>query len=104
MALALLELSDLTEPQRVKIDLPTAHLGDRLRLNFTLERRHAGRTEVLAVTGEFKVISVVIDTTLGRTCQIVQVASTGKAPAWLAIKNRKPIRLPPARAPKMIVT
>lgn len=100
----LLELSDLTEPPKVKIDLPPMRVGDRLRLRFTLQRRHLGRHEVLEVQGEFKVVSHIVDTTKSSTCQIVQVASMGKSPAWRAVKAPPARKLAPARSPRTTVT
>jgi hypothetical protein len=68
-----------------------------------LERQHLGRHEVLDVTGEHRVVSMVLDAARGRSCQIVQVTSTGKVPSWRAVKKTKPRRLAPARSPKTIV-
>lgn len=104
MGLSILELSDLAEPVRVKIDLPPVRIGDRVSLQFSLRRKHLGRHEVLDVQGEYKVTSHVVDTTKPATCQIVQVASLGKAPSWRAVKARQPPKIAPARSPRTIVT
>jgi hypothetical protein len=105
MPLAILELVDLSNPPQVKIDIPLVRLGDTIRLAFSLKREHLGRTEVLSVSGEYKVMHMVLDTTRGSTCQIVQVASTGKAPAWVAVKSSKPEpkTLAPARFKRTLI-
>jgi hypothetical protein len=102
MALAVLEFSDLSEPQRVKIDLPTVHLGDRIRLAFTLRRKRQGRDEMLSISGEYKVMNVLLEAR-SHPHQIIQVASTGVSPAWKAIKSTKAKRLAPAKSVKTIV-
>ena len=103
MALTFLELVDLPGAPRVRIDLPPLHQGNLVLLHFRLERQHLGRNEVLDVTGEHRVTSVLLDASRGRPCPIVQVASTGKAPAWRAVKRPKPKRLAPARSPRTVV-
>ena len=103
MALTFLELADVPDAQRVRIDLPALRQGDRVLLRFRLERQHLGRHEVLDVTGEHRVMSLLIDASQGNPCQIVQVASTGKAPFWRAVKRPKPRRLAPARSPRTVV-
>jgi len=103
MALTFLELVDVPDAPRVQIDLPTMHTGNLVLLRFNVERKHLGRYEVLEVTGEHRVTSVLLDARSGRPCQIVQVASTGKAPFWRAVKRPKPRRLAPARSPRTVV-
>lgn len=105
MPLAILDLVDLSDPPQVKIDIPLVRLGDTVRLAFSLKRQHLGRSEVLAVSGEYKVMHVVLDTTRGSPCQIVQVASTGKSPSWVAVKSSKPEpkTLAPARFKRTLV-
>jgi hypothetical protein len=77
----------------VRIELPLVRLGDRLELRFNLQRRNAGRTEELRVAGEFRVTSLVLDTTRG-VRQLIQVSATGVAPGWRPIKNPPPSRFP----------
>jgi hypothetical protein len=103
MALTFLELADVPDAQRVRIDLPALRQGDRVLLRFRLERQHLGRHEVLDVTGEHRVMSLLIDASQGNPCQIVQVSSTGKAPSWRAIRRVKPRRLAPARSPRTVI-
>ena len=103
MALTFLELVDLPGAPRVRIDLPPLHQGNLVLLQFRVERQHLGRNEVLEVTGEHRVTSVLLDASRGRPCPIVQVASTGKAPAWRAVKRPKPKRLAAARSPRTLI-
>lgn len=77
----------------MRIELPLVRLGDRLELRFNLQRRNAGRTEELRVAGEFRVTSLVLDTTRG-VRQLIQVSATGVAPGWRPIKNPPPSRFP----------
>jgi len=101
--LSVLELTDLDGPPKAKIDLPLVRLGDRLHFDFKLRRVHGGRTEVLAVSGEYKVIEFFTDATNGAR-QVVRVAATGKAPTWQAVKKDRPRQLAPARSPKVTLT
>lgn len=97
------DLADLPGPPRVQMELPILHPGQIVILQFTLERQHLGRNEVLEVSGEHRVMKQILDARAAGPCQIVQVASTGKAPAWRAIKKPRPRRLAPARSPRTIV-
>ena len=103
MALIFLELIDLPSAPRVQMDLPMLHQGNLVILRFRVERQYLGRNEVLDVTGEHRVVSVLLDASKGRPCQIVQVASTGKAPSWRAVKRPKPKRLALARSPRTAI-
>lgn len=98
---SLLILSDLDAP-RVKLTLPPLRQGDRVQLGFKLSRVKNGRPEVLDVQGEFRVVSVL----LVALRQEVTVESTGKSPAWRAVKKRAtPSRkVGPTRFPRTIVT
>jgi hypothetical protein len=98
---AIVELTDLTDPQRVKMDLPPVRLGDRVKLGFTLHRQHQGRSEILEVHGEFKVTAFLYDQPAGHP--IVQVLSTGLSPAWRAVKKQPKKKLGPARYPRAII-
>lgn len=94
-------LSDIEAP-RVKLALPPLRQGDKLRLSFKLDRVKNGRSEVLEVQGEFRVTQVV----LVESRQEVTVESTGKSPAWRAVKRRHtPARkVGPTRFPRTVVT
>jgi len=94
MTPAFLTLSDVLGEPKVRMDLPLLRLGDRLELRFNLQRRNSGRTEELCVSGEYKVISLVVDTTRGAPRQLVHVSATGVAPGWRSIKNPPPSRFP----------
>jgi hypothetical protein len=93
MPSAFLTFSDVAGEPKVRIELPLVRLGDRLELRFNLQRRNAGRTEELRVAGEFRVTSLVLDTTRG-VRQLIQVSATGVAPGWRPIKNPPPSRFP----------
>jgi hypothetical protein len=99
----ILEISDVVNKPRVKMDLPSPmRLGDKLRLRFRLSRQNGGRYEILDVVGEFQVRSVSFDTSGGRVRQNLSVESTGVAPSWKAVKKESvppPRKLGPAKAP-----
>jgi hypothetical protein len=101
----LLELSDVPNKPRVKMDLPTLRVGERLRLAFTLKRQHGGRSEVLEVTGEFRIVTASTDASSGQARQLLAVEAIGKAPSWRAVrKSAEPARRPPpARFPRTVV-
>lgn len=87
----ILVMTDLSDPApRARVDLPVVHSGQKLQLRFRLERQHLGRFEILEVTGEYRVMGQTIEALGDGPCQIVQVQSTGKAPAWQAVKKPKP--------------
>lgn len=100
---SIVELTDVPGCSRVKMDLPVPlRLGDRITLAFQLRRNLGGRSEVLDVTGEFRVTSVAFDTSNGPARQILKVDSLGKAPTWRAVKKQPagtkkigPTRFPP---------
>lgn len=94
MPSAFLTFSDVAGEPEVRMELPLVRLGDKLELRFSLQRRNAGRTEELRVAGEFKVTSLVLDTTHGGVRQVIQVSATGVAPGWRPIKNPPPSRFP----------
>lgn len=101
----ILELTDVPNRPRVRKDLPgPLRIGDRVRLAFRLARMNGGRSELLEVKGDFKVISVSFDgTDLPR--QILQVESIGKTPSWQAVKKTRLSRqkLSPACSPRTTV-
>lgn len=101
MPLHVLELADLTDPPKVKIDLPLVRVGDRLRLGFTLKRRNGGRHEHLKVSGYFRVVECVFDSSRPVPCSIAKIEAVGKAPVWQAVKapraRRKPVPAQGAR-------
>lgn len=98
---SLLNLSDVEAP-RVKLALPPLRQGDHVQLAFRLTRVKNGRPEVLEVTGEFRVTQVV----LVELRQEVTVESTGKTPAWRAVKKKSvpPRKVGPTRFPRTVVS
>ena len=86
----------------VKLALPLVKQGDKLKLSFVLSRQNNGRTEVLDVKGEYRVVSVLL---LAEGRQEVGIESTGKAPSWRSVKRRVPLvrKLSPARFPATLV-
>jgi len=99
---SLLVLSDLDAP-RIKLSLPSVRQGDRIQLKFKLDRVKNGRTEVLLVQGEFRVVSVSV---LADLRQEVTVEATGISPSWRAVKKKHtPTRkVGPTRFPKTVVS
>ena len=86
---ALVEISDVADKPLVKMDLPsTLRLGDRLKLRFKLQRQHGGRSEVLEVSGDYRVSNVWVDTSEGSGRQHLSVEAVGKAASWVAVKKR----------------
>ena len=99
----LLSLVDVPNAPRVKLDLPVPlRVGDRIRLSFRLKRQNQGRSEVLAVTGEYRVSSVL----LTPENQHLSVESVGAVPIWRAVKKELPFqrRVPPARFPSTLLS
>ena len=101
-----IELTDVSDSPKAKMLLPaTLRVGDKLQLDFKLSRQHGGRHEVLEVSGEYRVSKAFTDATEVPPRPCIQVESTGKSPAWRAIK--KPYsgvrKLPPARSPRTLV-
>lgn len=93
---SLLELSDVPGCPKVRTALPgPLRAGDRVRLTFRLKRQNGPRSEVLDVSGEFRVGNVV----LSADSQHLSVESVGKAPAWKAVRREAQHErvLPPAR-------
>ena len=81
---------------KAKLMLPVPlRVGDKINLLFRLQRQHNGRSEVLDVTGDFRVSSVQHTA----THQLLQVESLGKAPAWRAVKKQAARQLGPATFP-----
>ena len=96
----LVELSDVDGKPQAKMDLPSPlRIGDRLKLRFKLQRMNGGRSEVLEVSGEFRVASVSFDE---GSRQVLSVEATKKAPSWVAVKRRAeaPRKLAPAVSPR----
>ncbi len=75
----------ILETPWVKIDLPPCRQGDRIRLDFKLERMKGGRYEILVVQGAFRVSAVLI---LEDGRQRLDVESLGKDPVWRAVKKK----------------
>jgi hypothetical protein len=99
---SIVELSSIPGQPRVKLVLPIPlRLGDKLKLSFKLKRQNGGRLEVLDVQGEFRVMS----STQSVEHQYLSVESTGKEPAWRAVRRGSlPERkVPPAIFPRTIV-
>lgn len=93
--LTIIELSDVAGLPRVKMTLPVPmRQGDHVRLKFQLQRKNGGRNEVLSVSGDFRVTRALFDLSGDLPRQILSVESTGKAPAWRAVKG---VQTPPRR-------
>ncbi len=94
-------LSDVVGCPRAKVPLPAGlRLGDKVVLRFSLRRQKGGRSEVLEVKGEFKVVEVYVDASSGVSHQVIHISSTGVAPAWRAVKRQAAKRtISPARFP-----
>lgn len=108
----LVELSDVSDRPKVKIMLPLGQrIGDKIRLSFTLDRQNGGRYEVLEVEGEFRVAKTSTDAASqgplrGLPFPVVELESTGVAPAWRAVKRPKEEDMrvvPPAVSPRTVV-
>jgi hypothetical protein len=103
----ILELLDVKGCPKVTLDLPgPLRIGDRVAVSFRLQRRNAGRTEVLDVRGEVRVTSASLDATGPTVRQLIGVETTSPTPlTWKAVKNRPEWKrqLPPARFPKTSV-
>lgn len=100
MATVFLQLADLFDTPQVRVDLPSLRIGDRLNLRFRLERMNHGRRETLDVDGEFHVTSLAHELATNVHRQIAEVAATGKAPSWRAVKLLPERSLGPARWPR----
>ncbi len=101
----ILELTDVPDRPRVRKDLPgPLRIGDRIRLAFRLARMKGGRSELLEVKGDFKVITISFDAT-DLPKQLLHVEAVGKAPSWQAIKKTRipRQRLAPACSPRTTV-
>lgn len=98
---SLLVLLDIDAP-KVKIALPPVKQGDHLQLKFKLDRTHNGRTEVLLVQGEYRVVRTVF---LEDFRQEVTVEPLGKSPAWRAVKKKPTLarKVGPSRFPRTVV-
>lgn len=91
-----IEMSDVVGKPKVRMTLPVPlRIGDRIQLRFQLQRTNGGRTEVLDVQGDFRVLSVSFDATRAPPRQILQVESTTKAPSWRAVRRA------PAPSPRL---
>jgi hypothetical protein len=104
--LTYMELSDVADKPKVMLDLPSPlHIGQRLRLAFRLRRQHAGRSEVLEVSGIFRVSDAGLDLASRVQRQLISVEATTISPHWKAVKKTpEPKRvLPPAVAPRKTI-
>lgn len=102
----LVELGDVAGLPKVKMTLPVPlRIGDRIHLAFQLRRTTGGRSEVLDVSGDFRVTSVSFDAAHGPPRQQLTVESAGKAPTWRAVKRQAAPerRLGPTRFPRTMV-
>jgi hypothetical protein len=101
----IVELADVSGKPKVKMDLPSPmRIGDKVQLHFHLSRQNGGRSEVLDVSGEFRVRSVGFDASSGTARQVLSVETLGATPNWKAVKKSSlppPRKLGPARAPPM---
>jgi hypothetical protein len=100
MSAVFLKLVDLSDPPQVRVDHAPLRLGDRLSLRFSLERMHQGRRELLDVDGEFHVTALLNKLSPNVDQQIAEIAATGKAPSWRAVKLLPARELGPARWPR----
>ena len=104
---AIIEFPDVSDCPKAEMLLPsTIRVGDQLQLDFTLSRTNAsGRYEVLEIVGEFRVAKASVRTFKGLLHPHIQLESTGKSPAWRAVKKpqRGVRQIPPARAPRTVV-
>jgi hypothetical protein len=102
--MSIVEFGDLKDSPSVHIPLPAPiPIGTRVQLALTLHRRNGTRTEELKVEGDYRVAAVSISVKGGQRQQVV-LESLGKAPAWRAVRNNREKKLPPARAPRKVVT
>lgn len=87
--LSVIKLIGVNGEPVVKLELPSLRVGDPVVLRFRLERKTAGRTEVLDVGHRFRVISVGFDASSRTPRQVltVEVADV-KAPTWRSVKKR----------------
>ncbi len=98
-------LADVEGQPFFRKDLPAPmRLGDTLRLEARLLRKHNRRTEELRLQGEFKIVEVAFDGH-ARTRQVLKIEAKGLSPSWRAIRNGplEVSKLGPARAPKTVV-
>lgn len=101
--LTIVKLADVNGGPKFKMDLPSPlRIGDPITLKVSLNRQSGGRSEVLDVQGSFRVESVGFDTSIGPCRQVINVASTTKAPTWRSVKkvvseapSLGPCRFPP---------
>ena len=103
---SLVIFDDVKQSPQIRVELPTpTHIGTRIKLSCNIRRVNKGRTEEFHADGEFKVTSVMVDTSKGTSRQIVTVCSSkAVSPTWVAVKNQPPRKLAPARqAPTKVV-
>lgn len=101
--LTYLELEDLKDKPKAVLNLPAPlRLGDRLDLDFKIQRLNGGRSEILRVNGTFKVTDVSFDAER----QHLTVSSLGLAPSWQAVRKEKPFqrKVGPAKFPKTVIS
>lgn len=85
-------LSDVPSPLRV---------GDTLGLRFRVSRQTSGRSEMLEVSGQFKVTAVGFDLAAAARRQLLTVEALGKPPTWASVRRPPPrARLAPAVSPR----
>ena len=86
----IIKLLDVHGTPSVRLDLPaTLRTGDRFTVQFRLTRKNAGRTEMLDVTGDLRVVSTCLDATEPVLKQLLGVESAQGIPfKWRAVKTR----------------
>lgn len=93
MSPAVVTFIDVPGEPKVRLELPLVRLGDKLELQLCIQRRNAGRTEELRVSGEFRVTALTLDAR-GRVRQLIQVSASGVTPRWHPVKNAPASRFP----------
>lgn len=86
----ILKLLDVNGTPSVNITLPnTLRVGDRVAVRFRLMRRNAGRTEMLDVIGDVRVVTATVDATGPLLKYLISVENAkGTPPKWRAVKTR----------------
>jgi hypothetical protein len=104
--LSIVKLDDVNgRPTALVSALPCPlKIGDPIGLRFKIRRESQGRSELLTVTGQFRVVAVGFDgSTLPRR-QLLTVESIGKPPTWVSVKRAQPRgALAPAISPRTVL-
>ena len=103
----IIEFADVSDCPKAELLLPSGlRIADQIELDFTLTRTNpSGRYEVLEINGEFRVSKASVRPFKGLPHPHIQIESTGKSPAWRAVKKpQSGIRqIPPACAPRTVI-